>query len=208
MPGCIGYIDGSEVSLAESPTKRHQLYWSRKRQYSIKLQAVCDHKLRIRQLSIGYKGSVHDAKIFSNCPLAKHPERFLSGSQWIAGDSAYPLKSFLLTPFRQNSTELTKEDREEFNKYFSKYRVRIENCFGLLKEKFGSLKQLSFRMITKQNKKVCNDWIMVCCILHNILQSLKDDESTTESLQPNSNLSPSANTRNSLLTFIQNQRNM
>lgn len=119
MPGCVGHVDGSEIKLAEAPVKNHELYFSRKRQYSIKMQAVCDHKLRIRQVTIGYPGSVHDAKIFINCPLAKHPQNYLSISEWVAGDSAYPLKPFSVTPFRQNSSEHTREEREEFNKYFS-----------------------------------------------------------------------------------------
>lgn len=210
MPGCVGYIDGSEIKLAEAPTKNHELYFSRKRHYAIKMQAVCDHKLRIRQVTIGYPGSVHDAKIFLNCPLAKHPECFLSNSEWVAGDSAYPLKSYLITPFRQNSSEHTREEREAFNKYFSKYRVRIENCFGGLKEKFSSLKELKFRMLNEKNKKECNDWIMVCCILHNIIinANTEDDEASTQILQANLNLTSSTNTRNSLLNFIQNQTNL
>ncbi|XP_050337645.1 uncharacterized protein LOC126763918 [Bactrocera neohumeralis] len=123
MPGCVGYVDGSEVKLSEAPVNEHTMYYSRKRQYAVKLQAICDYKLRIRQLIVGYPGSVHDAKIFSNCLLFKHPERFLSTSQWIAGDSAYPLKPFLITSFRQNSSEYTEEERHSFNKYFSKYRI-------------------------------------------------------------------------------------
>ncbi|XP_049310781.1 uncharacterized protein LOC125778205 [Bactrocera dorsalis] len=207
MPGCIGYIDGSELKLAEAPAKKHELFYSRKRQYAIKMQAVCDYRLRIRQVTIGYPGSVHDAKIFLNSPLAKHPQRFLSDSQWIAGDSAYPLKEFLLTPFRQNSTDYTTEERESFNKYFSKYRVRIENCFGILKEKFGSLKELKFRMINEQNKKECNDWIMVCCILHNMLINFQtENEESVEINPPQYSLPPGSNTRSSLLNFIQNHR--
>ncbi|XP_049316918.1 uncharacterized protein LOC125779688 [Bactrocera dorsalis] len=169
MPGCVGYVDGSEVKLSEAPVNEHTMYYSRKRQYAVKLQAICDYNLRRRQLIVGYPGSVHDAKIFSNCLLFKQPERFLLTSQWIAGDSAYPLKPFLITQFRQNSSEYTEEERHSFNKYFSKYRVRVENCFGLLKEKFGSLKELKFRMHSRTNKNQCNDWITVCCILHNIL---------------------------------------
>ncbi|XP_039948356.1 protein ANTAGONIST OF LIKE HETEROCHROMATIN PROTEIN 1-like [Bactrocera tryoni] len=185
MPGCVGYIDGSEIKLAEAPVMQHEIYYSRKRQYSVKLQAICDYKLRIRQVTIGYPGSVHDAKIFSNCSLAKHPERFLSTSQWVAGDSAYPLKPYLITPFRQNSVEHRKEERDLINAYFSKYRVRIENCFGLLKEKFGSLKELKFRMLSTSNKKECNDWIMACCILHNMLISFDiDNENNNEVLMP------------------------
>lgn len=51
----------------------------------------------------------------------------------------------------------------------------MENSFVILKEKFGSLKELSFRMLNEQNKKECNDWIMVCCILHNILISFNNE---------------------------------
>ena len=205
LPGCVGYIDGSEIRLAEAPSKKHELYFSRKRQYALKIQAICDHNLTIRQVAIGYPGSVHDAKIFSNCPLAKHPQRYLSNGQWIAGDSAYPLKSFLFTPFRTNSSEHTKEARDQFNKYFSKYRVRIENCFGHLKEKFGSLKELKFRMLNERNKKDCNDWIMVCCILHNILISYNStDHDSDEVLQQPINL-PTINNRNELLRFIEHK---
>uniref|UniRef100_A0A034WKI8 Putative nuclease HARBI1 n=1 Tax=Bactrocera dorsalis TaxID=27457 RepID=A0A034WKI8_BACDO len=206
MPGCVGYIDGSEIKLAEAPVMQHEIYYSRKRQYSVKLQAICDYKLRIRQVTIGFPGSVHDAKIFSNCSLAKHPERFLSTSQWVAGDSAYPLKPYLITPFRQNSVEHRKEERDLFNAYFSKYRVRIENCFGLLKEKFGSLKELKFRMLSTSYKKECNDWIMVCCILHNMLISFDiDNENSNEVLMPQFPLSSENNMRNCLLRYIQNQ---
>lgn len=206
MPGCVGYIDGSEIKLSEAPGKDHELFFSRKRQYAVKVQAVCDYKLRIRQLTIGYPGSVHDAKIFLNSPLAKHPERFLSPPQWIAGDSAYPLKSFLLTPFRGNSIEHSKAERDLYNKHFSKYRVRIENCFGILKEKFNSLKELKFRMNSNENKIKCNNWIMVCCILHNILIQFNDEnENKSEILTAQINLPPISNTRISLLHFIQNQ---
>ncbi|XP_036317676.1 protein ALP1-like [Rhagoletis pomonella] len=204
IPGCVGYIDGSEIKLSEAPVTNHELFFSRKRQYALKVQAVCDYKLRIRQITIGYPGSVHDANIFHSSPLAKHPERFLSPPQWLAGDSAYPVKPFLLTPFRQNSIEHTKEDRDLYNKHFSKYRVRIENCFGILKEKFSSLKELKFRMLNNKNKAECNDWIMVCCILHNVLINIHD-ENSSEILTPDINLPPECNTRTSLLNFIQNQ---
>lgn len=206
LPGCVGYIDGSEIRLAEAPIKSHELYFSRKRQYAIKIQAVCDRNLSIRQLTIGYPGSVHDAKIFSNCPLARHPHRYLSNGQWIAGDSAYPLKQFLITPFRKNSSEHSKEVREKFNKYFSQYRVRIENCFGLLKEKFSSLKELKFRMLSEQNKKECNDWIMACCILHNIIIKYNYEDSERDENLENvfqAHIS-TINNRNDLLCFIQN----
>ncbi|KAM8702541.1 hypothetical protein ACLKA7_005657 [Drosophila subpalustris] len=48
LPHCLGYIDGSETKLFEKPAKCHEVYFSRQRIYSVKLQVVCDYKLRIR----------------------------------------------------------------------------------------------------------------------------------------------------------------
>ncbi|XP_049311304.1 uncharacterized protein LOC125778329 [Bactrocera dorsalis] len=176
LPGCIGYVDGTEIRLAESPSKDHELYFSRKKQYAIKMQVVCDYSLRIRQATIGYRGSVHDAKIFAESAIGKNPQNYFCHREWIAGDSAYPLSQHLITPFRQNSTEQSKEMRDTFNQYFSKYRVRIENCFGKLKEKFCSLKELRFRLTNETNYKNYCRWILACCILHNMLLQFNLDE--------------------------------
>lgn len=180
LPGCIGYVDGTEIKLAESPIKDHEFYFSRKKQYSIKMQIVCDHSLKIRQATIGYRGSVHDAKILAESSIGRTPDSFFCERQWIAGDSAYPLSRNVITPFRQNSTELTKEKREKFNQYFSKFRVRVENCFGKLKEKFSSLKELRFRLSDGKSYQNCCRWILSCCILHNILQEFNSGEDDSE----------------------------
>lgn len=53
MPHCVGYIDGSEIKLAERPCTDPDSYYSRKQNFSIKLQAVCDHRLKIRHILVG-----------------------------------------------------------------------------------------------------------------------------------------------------------
>lgn len=159
LPYCIGYIDGSEVKLAEMPVINHEVYFSRKHIYSVKMQIVCDKNLKIRDVVVGSPGSYHDAKIWKNCNLFRCKENYFSEQEWLAGDSAYPLSDILITPYR----------RTNFNKRLSKYRVRAEQCFGLLKEMFGSLKELRIRIKDDKSQKFCCKWILVCCMLHNIL---------------------------------------
>lgn len=175
LPHCIGYIDGSEIKLAEKPMYDSESYFSRKHIYSMKIQAVGDNKKKIRHLVCGYPGSVHDARIFSNCELATKSTVFFSGSQWLAGDSAYKLSTTIITPYRATSKVGTVQERNIFNYHFGKYRIRIENTFGLLKERFGSLKELRIRVGDDSSINFANAWIFVCCILHNMI-----DENDTE----------------------------
>ncbi|KAI8115356.1 Protein ANTAGONIST OF LIKE HETEROCHROMATIN PROTEIN 1 [Lucilia cuprina] len=169
LPFCIGYIDGTEIKLAESPVEDHTSYFSRNHVYSIKAQVVCDYKRKIRHIVVGHPGSWHDARIYRNSSLFKQKEQYFTSQQWIAGDSAYPLSGLLITPYRSNSRQLDKNAQIAFNLRHSKYRVRVEHCFGILKERFGSLKQLRMRLANKNSHKLCCDWFLVCCILHNIL---------------------------------------
>ncbi|XP_036334867.1 uncharacterized protein LOC118745527 [Rhagoletis pomonella] len=39
LPGCIGYVDGSEIRLAEAPVKNHELYFSRKSSIPLKCKS-------------------------------------------------------------------------------------------------------------------------------------------------------------------------
>lgn len=72
---------------------------------------------------------------------------------------------------------MTASKRKEFNLRHSKYRVRAEHCIGLLKERFGSLKEMRHRFANKKNKKLCCLWILVTCIIHNILLTENDTNS-------------------------------
>ncbi|GBP12937.1 Protein ANTAGONIST OF LIKE HETEROCHROMATIN PROTEIN 1 [Eumeta japonica] len=66
LPFCVGYVDGTEIKLAEAPIKNHEAFFSRNHVYAIKAQMVCDYKRKIRDVVVGYSGSTHDAKIFKN----------------------------------------------------------------------------------------------------------------------------------------------
>ncbi|XP_049306164.1 uncharacterized protein LOC125776685 [Bactrocera dorsalis] len=133
LPYCIGYVDGTEIALAEAPVHNHTTYFSKNRRYSIKAQVVCDHKCRIRHIVVGHVGSAHDAKVYKTCALFLEESKFFSGFQWLAGDSAYPISKTLITPYRSNSKQLDIEKRNEFNRRHSKYRVRIIKLFWVVK---------------------------------------------------------------------------
>lgn len=78
LPQCIGYLEVTEIPLNEQPTLDPTSFWSPNKQYSIKLQSVGDYSLKFRQLTVGYPGSVHDARIYNNCRLATHPRDYFS----------------------------------------------------------------------------------------------------------------------------------
>ena len=102
------------------------------------LQAVCTNDLKFIDCYAGWPGSVHDARVLKNSPLYRDasldPNRLFPGDRHILGDSAYPLKEWLLTPYRDNG-HLTQSERR-YNFIHSSTRMAIERSFGLLKGRF------------------------------------------------------------------------
>lgn len=92
LPFCIGIIDGSEIRLKYKPKFNHQMYWSRKRQYSIKMQLVCTPNLMIKHYSIGAYGSTHDSVMYHNSELYCSPNHYFTGNQYILGMYSIPFK--------------------------------------------------------------------------------------------------------------------
>lgn len=186
LPHCIGFADGIEFKVLDKPADDHVSLYSRKKQYSIKMQGTCDFKEMLRHVVIGWPGSVHDARIFSESRMSTHPDEFFSGMEYLGADSAYTLTERVITPFRSNSSSLTPVQRAKFNKYFSSKRVRIEHVFGILKQIFCSLMCLGTHVSNSSYEFVCI-WIRVCCILYNILRPQLDEEDVQAYLQPNLN---------------------
>jgi hypothetical protein len=104
LPKCMRFIHGSRVNLDEAPTQDPESYFTRKQRYAIQVQAVCDIEMKVRNIVVRFPGSVHDARVYANSTLGRDTSAFLNNGQWIAGESAYGVTPFPLTPFRNNST--------------------------------------------------------------------------------------------------------
>lgn len=162
VPGVIGCIDGTYINIRCPARKVRSTYINRHNDISMTLQAVCDHEKRFLDVTVGNPSKMHDAKIYRNSRLAARlPQICASGNYHILGDAAYPLRQYLLTPYRDYG-KLTSQQKS-FNARFSATRVRIENAFGDLKARFRQLLHLDFFVVDK-----INVFVISCCVLHNL----------------------------------------
>jgi hypothetical protein len=85
---------------------------------------------------------------------------------YLLGDSAYPIRVELLKCYTAKGTS-TKE-RNSFDSSWRSERTRIENAFGILKNKWSILKNLNCDL------KYAPTIITACCILHNFCIGIGD----------------------------------
>ncbi|KAJ8927091.1 hypothetical protein NQ314_020486 [Rhamnusium bicolor] len=157
--------------VAQDFPNRQQQQQGRRRPRNISrqtVQAVCDSKRKIRDVFIGFPGSVHDGRVFRNSTLCNTLEG-KCGEKYILGDSAYLCLRNLITPYK-NRRPLTPME-VNFNKKLSHVRVRIEHTFGLLKQKFRQLYHLKLRGMVV----ICH-FIRAYCVLYNLSSADEDEE--------------------------------
>ena len=98
LPKVIEAIDGSHLSI-KAPVKNPENYVNRKGFHSIVLQVVCDHRMRFTDCYVGWPGSVHDSRVFTNSDIClmieQNPIDFCPNSSYLLGDTAYPLSKYL-----------------------------------------------------------------------------------------------------------------
>lgn len=139
--GCVGFVDGSLLSLHEKPCFEPQNFFNRKKQYMVSSTVVCDYDLRIIYAQVGDFGSTHDARSIREGALGKNVDKLFSPRQFILGDGAYPERSWLLPVQRNYKRSQLSGSDIKFNKCISRMRVRIENCFAALKGRFPNVDQ-------------------------------------------------------------------
>jgi hypothetical protein len=162
----IGAIDGTHIILGIAPLKQPEIYWNRKKKYSIQCQGIVDYRGIFIDYEIGWPGSVHDAKVYRNSFFYQNFSTLIKGWDYLLGDSAYPLSNFLIKPFTNTQNNL----QIQFNVTHSLHRVVVENAFSRLKNRFCCLKELNVKKISTA---VC---LTECCIiLHNFLEINNDN---------------------------------
>lgn len=179
LKGCLGYVDGTDIPLAEAPSENKEVYWSRKKKYCLQAQIICDKNKKIRSIYTGFPGSVHDAKVFQASEIGRTPERFFSEGEFIIGDSAYPLTVNTIVPFKRRIGLLDAQKRQ-FNAFISSMRVAIEHVNGILKGRFQSLLSLRVRVNQEQGHRQACRWVQACIVLYNMLHEVDEWTSTLE----------------------------
>lgn len=159
MPSVVGCLDGTHVYI-DAPCLDEPQYINRHGTHSINAMCVCGPDRRFYYVSARWPGSVNDARILRKSTLS---DKFETGwrpfpNAVILGDSAYPLKEWLIPPIRHPMTEA----EERFNVAHKRTRRVIENAFGVLKQRFACLKHLRV-----QPEFACNIF-KACCVLHNM----------------------------------------
>ncbi|CAF0771695.1 unnamed protein product, partial [Didymodactylos carnosus] len=171
FPRVIGAIDCTHIQI-KTPKENEERFVNRKNVHSINCQVVCDHKMMIRSTVVKWPGSTHDAFVLAQSNIATTLAAGVAGDGWLLGDSGYPLRSWLLTPFLNPGTG----PERRFNKAQKRCRCTIERVFGVLKSRFRCLDKTGGGLQFVPEK--CVKVILSCFYLHNLAKqmNLPDDD--------------------------------
>lgn len=162
FPDVIGAIDGSHIPISKPwSIYNPDAYYNRKQYHSVILQGVARDDCTFIDISVGVPGRVHDASALRKSSLWDTGAN-RCGNYHLLGDAAYPLTSWIMTPYRNNG-HLTRE-QSLFNTVLSSKRQVIERTFGFLKSRFPRLRY-GIHII---NIDELNKVILAACCLHNI----------------------------------------
>jgi hypothetical protein len=155
-PNCIGIMDGTLFPLAFEPqTEDAPDYHGRKFAYSITCLIICDDQRRVRYFHCGWPGSTHDERVFRNCQISKDPDKWLSPTQYILGDTAYENDWYVLSSFRKPAGGIMPHEQEVFNSAMKTLRVVSEHTIGILKGRFPWSSKM---ILGKALEKCVNMW--------------------------------------------------
>ncbi|XP_060557268.1 LOW QUALITY PROTEIN: uncharacterized protein LOC132717730 [Ruditapes philippinarum] len=158
----VGVIDGTHIPIVNCPGGEND-YINRKGFPSVQLQLVVDDNLMIMDAYVGWPGSTHDARVLRNSAFFNNAEtgRVISTRKFIIGDGAYPLKNWLITPYRDNGH--LRINQRRFNRALSSARQCVERAMHFLKGRFRRLQKLYCHNI----EDICKV-VLAACVLHNL----------------------------------------
>lgn len=166
LPSVCACIDGTHIPIL-APSENESQFVNRHDVHSLNCMLVCGPNLKIFYASCRWPGSVHDSRVLRNSNLF---ERFESGwrpfpNAIILGDSGYPLTNWLITP-----VSVPRSDAESaYNVHHKRIRRLIENCIGILKQRFRCLRYLHLDPVN------AGEVVKACCCLHNLILDYRSE---------------------------------
>ncbi|XP_045115832.1 putative nuclease HARBI1 [Portunus trituberculatus] len=163
FPGVVGVIDGTHVRIV-APKDDKYAYVNRKRYHSINVQVVFDATYKILDIVAKWPGSVHDARILNESGLKMlFEDNYVPQPCHLLGDSGYPFKQWLLTPYTNRQLA---GPQANYNRAHKRTRSVVERGIEQWKRRFHVL----HNEVRVAPDKVCKV-IYACAILHNFCKN-------------------------------------
>lgn len=171
LPGVLGAIDGTHISISKPKNGPGDYFYFKSGGYTLNCQAVVDSDKRFLDLFLGMPGSTNDSRVLRRSSLY---HKGMHGTLWdsaasfhgfppyLLADSGYPLLPWIMVP-HAGQGHMPIADAL-FNRKLRRGRGVVENAFGILKQSFRELLVKSDLQVT-----FLPDVILCCAILHNIL---------------------------------------
>jgi len=85
---------------------------------------------------MGWPGSVHDNRVWSNGDVYFSKEKDHSNKEYLIGDSEFSASSVRVPAFKKGQNVILSEEWKYFNTKLAKVQIKSEHCIGLLNVRF------------------------------------------------------------------------
>jgi hypothetical protein len=172
LDGCVGALDGwlcrIKVPTAKDTANIAAYFSGHYQHHGVNVQACCDARCKFTYLSVRSPGGTGDSRAFYGMAL-QHFLEVIPRGFYVVADSAYTLSSSLLVPF--SGADKKRVDNDIFNFHLSQLRIKVEQAFGLMVNKWRVFK----RPIEINLSRVPS--LIECCMrLHNYCIDEQDAE--------------------------------
>lgn len=160
------------------PLEDKPRYRTRKNDIATNVLGVCSQDMQFIYVLPGWEGSAADGRVLRDALLRPHGLKVPRPGDYLV-DAGYTNGEGFLAPYKGQRYHLNDwrgghqptTPKEFFNMKHSSARNVIERCFGMLKARWGILRDNSYYPIELKVRI-----IMACCILHNfIIQEMPID---------------------------------
>ncbi|XP_064625925.1 putative nuclease HARBI1 [Lineus longissimus] len=174
FPRVLGCIDGTHVPIQAPSVANREIYRCRKGFMSLNVQGIADADMKFINIVARWPGSTHDSRILDNSMVcARFENDEFNGL--LLGDSGYPCRSFLMTPFRNPHGHA----ETSYNTAQKRTRSVVERMFGVWKRRFPCLR-------TGVRVKLDTAMLIITAtaVLHNIAVDLAEPDFDRDAPEP------------------------
>jgi len=135
---------------------------------------VSDHNRNIIAVMLDFSGSASDAMLQQQAHWARFPGEYFFLGAMLLGDKGMDYKNKVVGPYFGQRGQTT--TNKNFAWQLARLRVMSEHSFGIVKGRWASLTEIRLPMGSEEDFLTALGWILACCVLHNVCNSVNDGD--------------------------------